>query len=792
MFNNGFFDNGFCENGAFGGPFGQSYSTTALRSSRFTASFAAASTATWDSGALGYTPRLVRVRSVFRSGTTAGPAPCFSEGWASAAAERLSTAQYLESGLVAPVSTMTRSALYNDAVLSQIDTTRTGALDPVFGAESVQLTVLDAFAAAVDVEVTVFGGPAFEGAKVGTVNLASGTSLQSFVDPDFEPTLLMMIGPASGTQIINTINTGIDLTQGWATGPTARQCLVARHQNNQATPGVWTMATTGRFFSGISASAGTELRGVELVSFDDPGYTVQGNPNASASVYGFIAVRGPQVQLFTALSQTGVGAFNALTGLSFEARRVDFMGNPNVAATQSAGARPIEVVFGTADNTGDNSALWWGCYDYSPLGAGSPTDPLGQRSDTKCYLNHVRSGVGATTLQGDAKVTALSTSVVMDQTDADPTAGFLLGLVWGDRLVTYDAGAFVLTGQDATLTKGRVLGADVGAFTLAGQTAAFAVARGFAADGGAYPLTGQDATLRPTRELTADVGAFTISGQVADLHAVRLLAADVGAYILGGQDAALFAPSAFVLVADGGAFALAGKDATLTATTRVLSADVGAHALTGQSATLTLGRVVTAAAGAFTLGGQAAGLSVTARRLTAEVGGLVLAGQDAALTYVPSLGSLAQLDVELYPLGRWIITDHTTTRYSISEGTMATTETTASAYLWLTEDQEPDAGITRRNAATGVEEPATGLANISFSISATKGGAAIGALTWAASERGTTGHYVAVADTATLVAGLPEATYPDYTPVFLVLNKTGDIAARSWRKLIRRQRTGDG
>ena len=122
----------------------------------------------------------------------------------------------------------------------------------------------------------------------------------------------------------------------------------------------------------------------------------------------------------------------------------------------------------------------------------------------------------------------------------------------------------------------------------------------------------------------------------------------------------------------------------------------------------------------------------------------------------------------------------------------ATTETTASLYLWLTEDQELEAEITRRNATTGVLEAATGLTGLTFTISATAGGATIGSLSFAAAERGTTGRYFAVADTATLVAGLSVASYPEGSAVYLVLSKSGDIASRSWRKLVRRQRVGDG
>ena len=123
---------------------------------------------------------------------------------------------------------------------------------------------------------------------------------------------------------------------------------------------------------------------------------------------------------------------------------------------------------------------------------------------------------------------------------------------------------------------------------------------------------------------------------------------------------------------------------------------------------------------------------------------------------------------------------------------MSTVVTTASSYLYPTEDAEFEVTLEVKDATTGVVEPATGLSNVSFRIAATKGGSAIGSLTFSASERGTTGIYYAVADTATLVSGLPEATYPDGSQVWLGLYKTGDVEGRWWPKRIRRHRIGDG
>lgn len=66
--------------------------------------------------------------------------------------------------------------------------------------------------------------------------------------------------------------------------------------------------------------------------------------------------------------------------------------------------------------------------------------------------------------------------------------------------------------------------------------------------------------------------------------------------------------------------------------------------------------------------------------------------------------------------------------------------------IFLDNDYEPEYTITKKNASTGAIEAATGLTGLTVRISATDGGAAIGALTENASERGTLGIYFAIFD----------------------------------------------
>ena len=73
-------------------------------------------------------------------------------------------------------------------------------------------------------------------------------------------------------------------------------------------------------------------------------------------------------------------------------------------------------------------------------------------------------------------------------------------------------------------------------------------------------------------------------------------------------------------------------------------------------------------------------------------------------------------------------------------------------------DAEPEAIVTRKNATTGATEAATGLAGLTFRLSATPNGTAIHAnLSKSATERGTLGIYYATFEGSDLTAQL--ATY---------------------------------
>jgi hypothetical protein len=90
--------------------------------------------------------------------------------------------------------------------------------------------------------------------------------------------------------------------------------------------------------------------------------------------------------------------------------------------------------------------------------------------------------------------------------------------------------------------------------------------------------------------------------------------------------------------------------------------------------------------------------------------------------------------------------------------------------LALSKDFEADFVITKRRAVDGVPIPATGLSGMSAYWTLTEGGASVLAI--GLTERGATGRYYGVFDTADLVSSLLTAVG---TKVYLTLAKSGDV-----------------
>jgi hypothetical protein len=106
----------------------------------------------------------------------------------------------------------------------------------------------------------------------------------------------------------------------------------------------------------------------------------------------------------------------------------------------------------------------------------------------------------------------------------------------------------------------------------------------------------------------------------------------------------------------------------------------------------------------------------------------------------------------------------------------------SSPYLDMWKDWEPAVRV--RNAKGAL---VSGLTGLTFRVSLTEQGAAIGTLTGiAATEDGTTAEYVGAVDLATLTSELPSNTYPHDTIIYLQLHKAGDIVVEPIKKRIRR------
>lgn len=83
---------------------------------------------------------------------------------------------------------------------------------------------------------------------------------------------------------------------------------------------------------------------------------------------------------------------------------------------------------------------------------------------------------------------------------------------------------------------------------------------------GAYVYTGNNATLTYARVLTCSAGAYSYVGQNATLTYGRVLTCQPGAYIYTGNDAVLTyaVPGVYTLTCNAGAYSYVGNDATLT------------------------------------------------------------------------------------------------------------------------------------------------------------------------------------------------------------------------------------
>lgn len=491
----------------------------------------------------------------------------------------------------------------------------------------------------------------------------------------------------------------------------------------------------------------------------------------------------------------------------------------NAAATLARGEFRINTSTGeTSDPTfafsGDTAAIFVGLVEDVPVtgtatfeaggGALAASGAVTAPSVVRRPVLHQVGGAGRALMRNVWRASALFVL------PAGPVVG--TSEVFGTATFTAGGGALAATGG-VGLTGTATFEAGGGALAATGTVSADVTGSAtFEAGGAALAASGgvvgdSRVVLRyqwaqPAPRRAWPLSARIVRGRTGDAPTTgtATFEAGGGALAASGTVAATVTGTATFAVGGG---ALAANGVQATTGTATFEAGGGAMAATGvQATTGTATFEAGGAAFAATGGGVATGTA------TFEAGGSAFAatgniGQVATATFAAGGGTLAAtgtvsgtgllaLAITHRAGSRYAATGRTTTRYAISESIMATISTESSAYLWLTEDQEFEVELSQRDTATGALEAATGLSGLTVHIAATAGGSVIGGLTFNLSERGATGVYYAIMDTATLTGALSTSSYPDGTALYVVLAKSGDIASRSWRKIVRRQRVGDG
>lgn len=298
-------------------------------------------------------------------------------------------------------------------------------------------------------------------------------------------------------------------------------------------------------------------------------------------------------------------------------------------------------------------AIWAMCIPTDVLGgAGFSAHTIsatGTTFGTPTELNEPSSGTGNDIGGYSAWVSATTGSSTAAPTIGATATGTVtnvrgpIALIRIRELPFIDAASttFTYTGQDATLSVGRVIDAEAGSFSYTGQDAELiktAAPKEINAEAGTFTYTGEDATLSRAYNINAEAGSFSYLGQDATLNRSYSFDAEAGTFSYTGQNAELL--RSYSVNAEAGTFSYLGQDANLLAT-RSVSADAGSFSYTGQDATLSAARSVNAEAGAFTYTGQAAEL-LRNYSFNAEAGTFSIAGQDAELIYTQVRGIDAQ------------------------------------------------------------------------------------------------------------------------------------------------------
>lgn len=382
----------------------------------------------------------------------------------------------------------------------------------------------------------------------------------------------------SNTTYASRTNTTITAPSGIADGDILLAAIFCgRQSNDPATPTLsgWTQIGTATLVNDAGGFRGSLFLFYKRASSESGDYT------------------------FTHIAMSTQGWMGAFSGAIAT-------GSPIGAASANNGTGSTSTGTGIT-TTVNGSWLLYLAHDWIGGGALSPPSGMTERFDGLVYAaTELRATAGAT---GNRTQTTANAS-------GDPWAARMVELLpdvpaGSTYTLTADAGSYGLTGTDAGLLRGLLVGASGGTYTLTGTAAGLNLGAVLTAAGSSYGVTGADAGLIRSVVLAASSGSISVSGTAAGLARSYLFAAGGGSYAWAGTDAGVLRGS--VLTAAGGTFAWTGTDATLTAVSaKTLAADSGSFTVAGTDAGLVVGRLpLTADAGAFALTGAAAGLSAT-------------------------------------------------------------------------------------------------------------------------------------------------------------------------------------
>lgn len=298
-------------------------------------------------------------------------------------------------------------------------------------------------------------------------------------------------------------------------------------------------------------------------------------------------------------------------------------------------------------------------FESNTLDNGTWTKSISNPSDARCVrmaFGLVRNGGSNSFVANSSTSTQLYESLALDSTYSDygflvqgddsgigsATFGFSELGTTQDAVAAYvviiaapeliaNAGSFVLTGNDAELSKPRQLDLIVtaGSFALTGQAITFQYSRKLATGLVSFALTGKTATLQNFKALTVNSASFILTGQVTTFLLARSLDAGLASFVFNGLTATL--QDTETLSANAASFAFTGNAAGLARQSKIASA-AGAFALTGNAATLTAALKLIADAGEFILTGQAVNFTKQSR-LQLSIGSFALTGNTTDLAH---------------------------------------------------------------------------------------------------------------------------------------------------------------